>query len=289
MSSSRQRDGDLSAVGQPDRGERINGNFDGLRFASLSHWFKGRRETTPVLDELTFDVRNGEFVAVMGPSGCGKSTLLGFAAGFTRPSTGVVSWNGEPVTRPSVDKGVVFQKPALYPWLSVWGNIMFGPRVRGKAAEAEGWARELVAEVGLEGFERHRPDQLSGGMQHRVSLARTLVNDPDLLLMDEPFAALDAQTREDMQELLVGVWERHRRTVLFVTHDIEEGLLVADRIVVLSHRPASVTAIIDVDFPRPRSYDVVVLDPRFAEMRHRIRVMLKPEDTSEIGSPSSEP
>jgi NitT/TauT family transport system ATP-binding protein len=265
--------GESAALGVASATPTGAGVGGGLELVAVNHWFSARRGTTHVLRDVSFAVRDGEFVVVMGPSGCGKSTLVGFAAGFTAPSEGTVRWENEPVTAPTVDKGVVFQKPALYPWLDVWGNVMFGPRLRRKAAESEAWARELVAEVGLEGFERHRAYELSGGMQHRVALARTMVNDPDLLLMDEPFAALDAQTREDMQELLIRVWERHRRTVLFVTHDIEEGLLLADRLIVLTHRPATVNAVIDVDFPRPRSYDIV-LDPRFAEMRQYVRRLL---------------
>ncbi len=247
----------------------------GLELEDVSHWFTAKRGNTHVLDGCSFDVREGEFVAVMGPSGCGKSTLIGFTAGFTKPSEGAVRWKGNPVGKPSVDKGVVFQKPSLYPWLDVWGNVMFGPRATGDAGNSEPWARQLLEEVGLDGFERHRPYELSGGMQHRVALVRTMVNDPDLLLMDEPFAALDAQTREDMQELLVRVWERHRRTVMFVTHDIEEGLLLADRIVVLSARPAKVSAVVNVDFPRPRTYEIV-MEPRFAELRRHVRELLNP-------------
>ncbi len=231
-----------------------------------------RRGTTQVLGGVTFDVEEGEFVCLMGPSGCGKSTLLGMAAGFLAPDAGELAWRGAPIARPSPARGFVFQRPQLYPWLDVLGNVLFGPRAMGRGRAAEPAAKQLLEEVGLRGFERHRPYELSGGMQHRVALARTLANDPDLLLMDEPFAALDAQTREEMQALLLGVWQRHKRTVMFVTHDVEEALLLADRVVVLSGRPAHVLETIPVDFPRPRSYELV-LEPEFVELRGRVRAV----------------
>jgi NitT/TauT family transport system ATP-binding protein len=195
------------------------------------------------------------------------------AAGFLRPDAGQTIWRGRRITGPDPARGFVFQKPQLYPWLDVLGNVMFGPRAMGRSRDSRPFAQQLLVEMGLEGFERHRPYELSGGMQHRVALARTLVNDPDLLLMDEPFAALDAQTREEMQALLLEIWERHQRTVLFVTHDIEEGLLLADRVVILSHRPSTVREIIDVPFGRPRSYGVIH-EQRFVDLRRRTRSLL---------------
>ena len=176
----------------------------------------------PVIESVTFTVGNGEFVAIMGPSGCGKSTLLNIIAGFEAPTRGDIEQGGRRITAPSRDRGMVFQKPALYPWLSVIGNVEFGLRATGRGDNSEERARQMLAEVGLAGFEDHRPYELSGGMQHRVALARTLVNEPGVLLMDEPFAALDAQSRSEMQALLLDIWQRHRPTVLFVTHDIEE-------------------------------------------------------------------
>jgi ABC-type nitrate/sulfonate/bicarbonate transport system ATPase subunit len=194
-------------------------------------------------------------------------------AGFSRPLGGEVLHAGAPITRPDWKRGVVFQSPALYPWLSVQANVLFGPRVRSKMSGAEEHARALLAEVGLEGFEHYFPYELSGGMRHRVALARTLMNQPELLLMDEPFAALDSQTRETMQALLLEIWQRHRTTVLFVTHDIEEGLLLADRVVVLSTRPARIMSIIEVNIPRPRQYSTV-LEPKFIELRAHLRDLL---------------
>jgi NitT/TauT family transport system ATP-binding protein len=244
-----------------------------LELRDVRHRFSSERGTVDVLDGLSFGVAPGEFVAVMGPSGCGKSTIVDMVAGFSRPLVGAVLHHGEPITRPDWRRGVVFQSPALYPWLSVQSNVLFGPRVRSRMTGAERQARTLLAEVGLDGFEQHFPYELSGGMRHRVALARTLMNEPELLLMDEPFAALDSQTRETMQGLLLDIWQRHRSTVLFVTHDIEEGLLLADRVVVLSQRPASIMAIIDVNIPRPRQYSTV-LEPEFIELRARVRNLL---------------
>lgn len=244
-----------------------------LELCDVRHTFSSDRGTVAVLDGISFGVASGEFVAVMGPSGCGKSTLVDMVAGFSRPSAGEVRHDGRPIGRPDWRRGVVFQSPALYPWLSVEGNVLFGPRMRRKLQGAEQRARQLLGEVGLAGFEKHLPYELSGGMRHRVALARTLMNEPELLVMDEPFAALDSQTRETMQALLLDIWQRHRSTVMFVTHDIEEGLLLADRVVVLSQRPARIVAIVDVDIPRPREY-TTVLTPEFIALRARLRDLL---------------
>ncbi|HEX6446014.1 MAG TPA: ABC transporter ATP-binding protein [Streptosporangiales bacterium] len=263
--------------GASERGER------GLVLDRLSHGFvhrkAGRRE---ILTDVRLEARPGEFLCVMGPSGCGKSTLLNIAAGFVAPDAGTATWQGRPIRAPGRDRGMVFQKPELYPWLDVWGNVMFGPKATGRGREAGARARELLAEVGLAGFEHYRPYELSGGMQHRVALARTLVNDPELLLMDEPFAALDAQTRQEMQALLLDVWQRHRRTVVFVTHDAEEALLLADRVAILSGRPSTVTDLIDVGFARPRGPELVFADA-FVEMRRRIRDLMKTSDEENHG------
>jgi NitT/TauT family transport system ATP-binding protein len=244
-----------------------------LELRDVRHGYSSRRGTVNVLDGISFGVARGEFVAVMGPSGCGKSTLVDMVAGFARPLSGEVLHGGAIVRAPDWRRGVVFQSPALYPWLSVKSNVLFGPQVRGRMAGAPEEADALLTEVGLSGFEEYFPYELSGGMRHRVALARTLMNHPELLLMDEPFAALDSQTRETMQALLLDIWQRHRSTVLFVTHDIEEGLLLADRVVVLSPRPASIVSVIDVDIPRPREY-ATVLEPRFIELRAHVRRLL---------------
>lgn len=249
-----------------------------LRVDGVSHSFNDRaRGDTQVLDHVSFEVGTGEFVSLVGPSGCGKSTVLMMIAGFLAPNEGRISWSDRPINGPDAERGMVFQKPQLYPWLNVLDNVLFGPKALGREKEAQPIARELISEVGLDGFERHRPYELSGGMQHRVALARTLVNRPPLLLMDEPFAALDAQTREEMQALLLEIWQRHRCTVVFVTHDLEESLLLSDRVLIMGHRPGTIKEEVPVRFARPRD-DSLVLDPEFVEMRGRIRAIFRKEE-----------
>jgi NitT/TauT family transport system ATP-binding protein len=208
------------------------------------------------LEGIDLVVGEGEFVALLGPSGCGKSTLLNLIAGFEPVTEGVMLFDGAPVSKPGPERGVVFQEAALLPWLSVWENVVFGPKVQGKPkAEYEGKAREILRIVGLDGFRDALPVQLSGGMRQRVGIARVLVMSPRVLLMDEPFGALDAQTRLSMQQLLLDVWETLKTTVLFVTHDIDEAILLADRICVMSARPGRIAEEIPIDLRRPRSID----------------------------------
>ena len=208
------------------------------------------------LDNVDFHIGEGEFVALLGPSGCGKSTLLNLLAGFEPLSEGVLTFDGKAISRPGPDRGVVFQEAALLPWLSVWENVVFGPKVQGRAAaEYEAKARDILKIVGLENFHEALPVQLSGGMRQRVGIARVLVMEPRALLMDEPFGALDAQTRLSMQQLLLEVWQRLKTTVLFVTHDIDEAILLADRVCVMTARPGRITRDIPITLPRPRSLD----------------------------------
>ncbi|MCK8783032.1 ABC transporter ATP-binding protein [Roseomonas sp. NAR14] len=222
---------------------------------------RGRAGPTLALQPTTLSVAPGEFVAILGPSGCGKSTLLRIVAGLDRPTAGSVTLAGRPVTGPGPERGMVFQSYTLFPWLTVEQNIRFGPRERGlpEAAQREIAAR-LIARVGLRGFEGHWPRQLSGGMQQRTALARALANDPAILLLDEPFGALDHQTRELMQELLLEVWAADaagaRKTVLFVTHDIDEAVFLASRVLVMSARPGRVKADLPVPLPYPRDWTV---------------------------------
>ncbi|MBK0420739.1 ABC transporter ATP-binding protein [Leucobacter sp. CSA2] len=222
-----------------------------LRIAGLAKRFGD----VVALDGVDLAVAENEFVSIVGASGCGKSTLLSLIAGLETPSEGVVEVSGRPVTGPGRDRGVVFQQATLMPWLTVQRNVEFA--LRGEAglskADRADRAREFLGLVGLEGFEQAFPAQLSGGMQQRAALARSLSYGPEILLMDEPFGALDALTRRTMQELLLEVWERHRLTVLLVTHDIDEAVVTSDRVVVMSPRPGRVREILDVPIARPRS------------------------------------
>jgi NitT/TauT family transport system ATP-binding protein len=213
---------------------------------------RGAGDVTAI-ERIDLQVADGEFVSVLGPSGCGKSTFLFMVAGFEAPTGGRISVAGEPVTRPGPDRGVVFQEYALFPWLTVLDNVAYGLREQGMdRREREEIARRYVAQVGLEGFADRRPHELSGGMRQRVALARVLAIRPHILLMDEPFGALDEQTRFLLQEALLRIWERERKTVIFVTHSLEEAVFLSDRVVVMTARPGRVKEIVSVDLPRPR-------------------------------------
>jgi len=246
----------------------------------LSKTYAGRRETDPptlALEALDLKVSAREVACVVGPSGCGKTTLLNIIAGFERPTSGVLRVNGNAVTGPSPERSVVFQQAALFPWLTVWENITIGPRLRGVESRIlNDSARKVLSSVGLSGFETHYPYQLSGGMRQRVQIARVLVAGPDVILMDEPFGALDAQTRVVMHEVVLRVWAEYKPTIFFITHDVEEALILADSVYVMSRRPGRVKELITVPFARPRSYDLIS-DPDFAELRARVVGMLRDE------------
>jgi NitT/TauT family transport system ATP-binding protein len=206
------------------------------------------------LDHINLDVPPGEFVALLGPSGCGKSTLLNLIAGFESPSTGVLEVNQQTVHAPGPERGVVFQEAALFPWLTVWENVIFGPQMQGlPKSEYEDRAHEMLSIVGLGDFKNHLPVQLSGGMRQRVGIARILTLGSRVLLMDEPFGALDAQTRLTMQELLLSVWQKLKPTIIFVTHDIDEAIFLASTIYVMSARPGRIQSKINVPLARPRT------------------------------------
>jgi len=224
-----------------------------ITFDHVSKVYSGQK-TVHALDNVSLTINDGEFVALLGPSGCGKSTLLNLLAGFETVSSGTLLFDGKSVTRPGPDRGVVFQEAALFPWLSVWENVIFGPRVQGlPRADYEERARKLLKVVGLEAFADALPVQLSGGMRQRVGIARVLTMNPRALLMDEPFGALDAQTRLSMQQLLLDVWQSLGTTVLFVTHDIDEAILLSDRVCVMSARPGRIARTIPIGLARPRS------------------------------------
>lgn len=224
-----------------------------IDFQNVTKIYHGAREVR-ALDDVSIKVGEGEFVALLGPSGCGKSTLLNLLAGFESATDGTLMFDGQVVTKPGPDRGVVFQEAALFPWLTVWENVIFGPQVQGIARDVyEPRGRELLKLVGLETFADALPVQLSGGMRQRVGIARVLAMNPRALLMDEPFGALDAQTRLVMQQLLLDVWQSLGTTVLFVTHDIDEAILLSDRICVMSARPGRIVNSIKIGLPRPRS------------------------------------
>lgn len=237
---------------------------------------KGERRVL-ALQDIDLAVAPREFVAILGPSGCGKSTLLNMVAGFDRPTRGSVRAAGEEIVQPSPKRAVVFQEPALFPWYSVMENVVFGPKTQGQpAAEYRARAAQIIGQVGLKGFEASYPAELSGGMRQRVGIARVLVMEPQVLLMDEPFGSLDAQTRSVMQELLLEVWERHHQTVLFVTHDIEEALLLADRVCVMTARPGRIKKSIQVRIPRPRAIEVTT-SPEFNDLRREVLALIREE------------
>ena len=232
---------------------------------------------TLALQPTDLQVADNDFITILGPSGCGKSTLLRIVAGLDTPSAGQVLLDDAPVAGPGADRGMVFQSYTLFPWLTVRENICFGLREKGMpGAEQAEIAARFIAEVGLAGFEGHYPKQLSGGMQQRVALARALANDPKILLLDEPFGALDNQTRALMQELLLSIWELHRKTVLFVTHDIDEAIFMANRCAVFSARPGRIKKELAIDLPYPRHYTVKTT-PRFSELKAEVTEDIRAE------------
>ena len=238
---------------------------------NVSVWF-GRDGAGRVvaLDDVSLGVADGEFVCVVGPSGCGKSTLLNVVGGLVRASAGDVLVDGAPVVGPGPDRGMVFQSYTLYPWLSVRKNIEFGLALaKMPKANRRAVSDRLIELVRLQGFADAYPKALSGGMRQRVAIARALANNPKVLLMDEPFGALDAQTRALMQELLLDVWSREHRTVVFITHDIDEAIFLADRVYIMSRRPGRIRLEIPVPLPRPRSY-ALLASPMFAELKRQV-------------------
>ena len=250
-----------------------------LSIRNVSKVFPGNKGGAPTtaLQPTSLEVNDNDFITVLGPSGCGKSTLLRLVAGLESPTSGEILLDGQRVQGPGADRGVVFQSYTLFPWLNVRQNICFGLREKGMAAaEQKEISDYFIASVGLNGFENHFPKQLSGGMQQRVAIARALANDPKILLLDEPFGALDNQTRVVMQELLLGIWEKHRKTVIFVTHDIDESILMANRVAVFSARPGRIKADIAVNLPHPRHYTVKT-SPEFMELKARLTEEIRAE------------
>ncbi|MFO1034102.1 MAG: ABC transporter ATP-binding protein [Hyphomicrobiales bacterium] len=254
-----------------------------LAISGLGKVFVTDRGTTEALHGVDLDIGDNEFVALVGTSGCGKSTLLSIAAGLDQQSSGSIAMDGVPITAPGLDRGVVFQSYTLLPWLSAQQNVEFALKAAGKtAAEARDIARAQLDLVGLSGFENAFPAELSGGMKQRVAIARALSYHPKMLLMDEPFGALDALTRHHMQELLTGIWEKHRLTVLFITHDVEEAVYLADRVAVMTNRPGRIKTIIPVNLPRPRRYDMIAT-PEFQAIHREVMSAIRSESLAAAG------
>jgi NitT/TauT family transport system ATP-binding protein len=243
-----------------------------------------RRFVTPsgeilsALEDFDLSIAPGEFFAIVGPTGCGKSTTLGLIAGLAKPQAGEVTLFDAPVDGVDRRVGFVFQQDAVFPWRNVLGNVMAGPLFRGvPKAKSEEMARDWINRVGLKGFENHHPHQLSGGMRKRVALAQTFINNPQVLLMDEPFSSLDVQTRELMQEELLQLWAQAKSAVLFVTHDLDEAILLADRVAVLTTRPARVKSVHSIDLPRPRNVATLRYDEKFIAIARNISDDLREE------------
>ena len=253
-----------------------------LSVVGLRKVFGERDRAVVALDEVSFDLKENEFATLVGTSGCGKSTLLMVAAGLEEQTEGQVLVNGSPITGPGRDRGMVFQTYTLFPWLTVEQNVEFAlraePLTRAKRREV---AREQLALVGLERFARAYPAQLSGGMRQRVAIARALSYRPEILLMDEPFGALDAQTRQLMQELLTRIWEQHRLTVLFVTHDIDEAVFLSDRVLVMTNRPGRIKLDVSIALERPRRFELIS-SPAFLEYKTQLLASVREESLKAI-------
>ena len=250
---------------------------DKLVISGLGKTFRSERGTTVALDGVDLTVGENEFVALVGTSGCGKSTLLSIAAGLENHDQGRITIDGEDIVAPGLDRGVVFQSYTLLPWLTALQNVEFALQAAGNSSrEAKDIAQSHLELVGLQGFEKAFPSELSGGMKQRVAIARALSYRPKMLLMDEPFGALDALTRHHMQELLTGIWEKHRLTVLFITHDVEEAVYLSDRVAVMTNRPGRIKTVVPIDLPRPRHYDMVS-SPEFQRLHRTVLNAIRSE------------
>ncbi len=259
-----------------------------IEVRDLNISFKARSGTVQAVKSVSIDVQPGEFVSLIGPSGCGKSTLMNAVAGFTRFNSGTLTLDGKTIDGPGADRGVVFQQYSLFPWMTVRRNVEFGLKMQGVAqSERTSQARTLLGLAGLLAFEDHYPSQLSGGMKQRVGIVRALATSPQVLLMDEPFGALDSQTRSVMQEILTNMWQRLRLSVLFITHDIEEAIFLSDRIYVMTARPGRVKAEIVVPLPRPRKPEMMDT-PEFTALIRQIKRLIREESLAAMGGELSQ-
>ena len=249
-----------------------------LEAKKLSQSFKHGKTERTILNQLDLKIHKREFICVIGPSGCGKSTFSRIVAGLDPYSSGELLVDGEPITGPSPERGMVFQGYTLFPWKTVKENVMFGPLMKGASnATAEASAREWINIIGLEKYENQYPHELSGGMKQRVAIARALVNEPKILLMDEPFGALDPHTRQKMQKHLMDLWQNIDITIIFVTHDMDEAILLADRIVALKANPGEIKEIIEVNLPRPRDPELM-LTPEFKALKERVNFLVHAQE-----------
>ncbi len=245
-------------------------NLTKLKIDNVVKEYNGNKGKTVALNGVSLDIKENEFICVVGPSGCGKSTLLNIIAGLLEPTSGAVYLDGEKIEGTGVERGVVFQGYALFPWRTVLKNVMFGLEMkRVPKAQAEEIAKKYIKAVGLEGFEHAYPKELSGGMRQRVAIARAYAADPEVLLLDEPFGALDAQTRVQLQSELLNTWEHEKKTCFFITHDVDEAIILAQRVIIMSARPGRIKRIVDIDIPYPRT-QATKTDPRFLELKTEI-------------------
>lgn len=270
------------AAGQSDTSERRETDESKIILENISQVYRRKKTNGEVPSEFTalsninMKVKKGEFVAIVGPSGCGKSTLLDILAGLTRPASGEIHIDGKKITGPALDRGIVLQGYALFPWRTVRRNVEFGLEVKNvPKEERKEISLHFIRLVGLEGFENRYPLELSGGMKQRVAIARALAYDPEVLLMDEPFAAVDAQTRETLQDELLRIWDETKKTIIFVTHSIDEAVYLADRVAVLTANPGTIREIVATNLPRPRYKSDIRSSAEFSWTRHKIKELLQ--------------
>ena len=249
-----------------------------LKAVDVSKGYGAQHFRKEVVSQCSFTIERGKLTVMIGPSGCGKSTLIRLLAGFERPTTGTITLDGEPVTGPARDRLVLFQESALFPWMTTWDNILYGPRARGEVtAETRELAEFLLTKVGLQDFRNKYPTQLSGGMQRRAELARAMINNPQIMILDEPFRGLDAMTKELMWEYYSALYEENRRTNFFVTTDIDEAIFLADRLLIMSNIPTHVRAVFEVDVPRPRKLGSLIENDRANEIKMQALSLLHEE------------
>jgi NitT/TauT family transport system ATP-binding protein len=253
-----------------------------LKIENVTKAYPAQQNVKPTiaLQNVSLEIRDREFIVAVGPSGCGKTTLLNLLAGFERPTTGRVILDDKELTKPGADRVVVFQQASLYPWLSVRDNIALGLKLKRRRVDWER-VKYFIQMMGLEGFEKHKPYQLSGGMQQRVSIARALIVEPKILLMDEPFGALDAQTRNDMQRFLLDLGKSINTTVFFITHDVDEAILLADRVIAMSPRPGRIVAEFEISLPQPRTWDMTLTED-FLSHKRQVLEILRPDLTKGV-------